>query len=101
MPEILCLTLWRYMAYRCRVSIAHNSEALEIETEVALMTHPMTPEQREDFYFALQMVDAMDIAEFVFRHHPEVFDLAADRVRNARAQCATPRTALNAEENNS
>jgi len=59
----------------------------------------MTPEQREDFFDALQMVDAMDIADFVREYHPEVFDLAADRVRAARTQCRTLRTALNAEEN--
>jgi len=45
----------------------------------------MTPEEREDFYFALQMVDAMDIADFVREHHPDVFDAAADRIRNTRA----------------
>ena len=59
----------------------------------------MTEDQREDFFDSLQMVDAMDIADFVREHHPDVFDLAADRVRAARAQCAAPRTALNAGEN--
>jgi len=58
----------------------------------------MTPEQREDFFATLQPIDCLDIADWVREHHPEVFDLAADRVRAARAQCMTPRTALNAEE---
>jgi hypothetical protein len=63
------------------------------------MTHPMTPDQREDFFDSLQMVDAMDIADFVREHHPDVFDAAADRVRAARTQCATPRTAEQSGEN--
>jgi hypothetical protein len=45
----------------------------------------MTDEQRGDFFDALQMVDAMDIADFVREHHPAIFDAAADRIRNTRA----------------
>lgn len=59
----------------------------------------MTEDQREDFFATLQPIDALDIADWVRERHPDVFDLAADRVRASRAQCANPRTALNAEEN--
>ena len=58
----------------------------------------MSPDERDDFYFTLQPIDALDMADWLREHHPDVFDLAADRVRASRALCATPRTALNAEE---
>jgi hypothetical protein len=49
----------------------------------------MTETEREDFYFALQPIDALEIADWLREHHPAVFDAAADRIRSTRAVLTT------------
>lgn len=40
-----------------------------------------TPEQREDVFATLQMVDAMTVADWLRLNHPDLFDAAAIHVR--------------------
>lgn len=49
----------------------------------------MSFEEREDFYLALQPIDCLEIADWLREYHPDVFDLAADRVRASRAVLST------------
>lgn len=68
-----------------------------------MATNPMTPEEREDFLFTLQPIDALEFVDFVAEHHPEVFDAAAAKVQRVRKNLADTarRTAKQTAQENS